>query len=280
MNATADLLSLAIVGYLFLYIFNYTRFYISQKSGYETLFLSIVSGCINIAFSQIVSYFGESKIAKRFIFQYSQSDMASRLESELGFIRFDDMAVAAVIAVALNICLRRWRLPILKRMGGDNLIAVRLQEKGEPVEIYTDMNRKYVGFVISAPAINSNRSGDVELLALSEIWINNNTGKEEGTDYFSLAESMVNEDKKRMDKIKAKVENEVREEFEKLERTVSSSDIEENYKKKALDRLRKEKREKETKRIDDEKRISIKRGLPRIIVPLAGIVTVKLAAWQ
>lgn len=134
MNATADLLSLAIVGYLFLYIFNYTRFYISQKSGYETLFLSIVSGCIN--------------------------------------------------------------------------------------------------------------------------------------------------DKKGMDKIKAKVENEVREEFEKLERTISSSDIEENYKKKALDRLRKEKREKETKRIDDEKRISIKRGLPRIIVPLAGIVTVKLAAWQ
>ena len=265
MSAMADLLALAIVGYLFLYIFKYTRIGISQKSGYQVLFLSSIVGVLIVIFSQTV---GKHIIAKWDI------------KLCMGVIRLYDMAIAAALAItfrvivwAVDICIsikrttikRTWDkiirklkkikgnfrdldFHILKWQGDDNLVKIFLHEI-ELVEIYTRMNSKYVGIVNSAPAINSNRSGDVDLLTRFEVRIDAGTGKETTTDYFSPA-------------FKQKKEKIFMQKLWEMSKTKKSVPDKENI----------EKIEKES---DEQAAKEATRELPQIIVPLAEIVAVK-----
>lgn len=258
MDVTADLFGLAIAGYLFLYFFNYTRLYISQRSNYETLFLSIISGY----FLQIIV-----KILGLISFMELES-IRTAFDPEK-VIRLDLMAVAILLVITLNICLRPWHLSIKKWIDKDNLIVVRLQEKlvrlqdlqekpkpGPLVEIYTSSNSKYTGFVLNAPPMNRSRSGDVELLAVYRGWIDGNTGNETtSADYFSLAYS---EEQKRAEK-----------EFtEKLLKAAEGRNPLQEF-----DQIRKEYKQRMEQ--TDDKVIS---ELPQIVVPLVEIVAVKNAA--
>lgn len=197
MSAMADLLALAIVGYLFLYAFKYTRVGISQKSGYQVLFLSSIVGVLIVIFSQTV---GKHIIAKWDI------------KLCLGVIRLDDMAIATALATTFSVIAwavdsalnklnkRDLSFRIFKWQGKDNLIKITLYEvwsEIETVEIYTRMNSKYVGIVKSVPPMNSSLSGDVALLAVFETRVDASTGKETTIDYFS---PVFNEKKKKIQK--------------------------------------------------------------------------------
>ena len=219
MNATKELFGLAVVGYLFLYTCSYTRFFISQRSNYETLFLSIISGSLNVFFGQIVflqPFIEESLESIRTAiteFVILSKIFNSIFNSESDIIRLDYMAIAMLFAIILDICLWPFRFLIIKRMYKGDLIVVRLQEKlfrlqKKPksellVEIYTSSNSKYTGFVLNAPPMNRSRSGDVELLARSRGWVDGNTGNETtSADYYSLADSIVRKDGAQMKQIR------------------------------------------------------------------------------
>lgn len=260
MNATEELFDLAIAGYLFLYLFNYTRFYISQRSNYETLFLSITLGCFII---EPISESIRTAIPESVIFN-----------PESGIIRLGHMVIAMLLAIIFDICLLPWHFSIKKWIDKDNLIVVRLQEnciaphfrknqnssKDIPVvEIYTSSNSKYTGIVQTAPPMNRSRSGDVELLAFSQGWVDGNTGNETtSADYFSLAYSEVQEAQKEIEK-----------EFkEKLQEAMEGKNPSQKF-----DQITKE-YEQQIEQIKDK----VISELPQIVVPLVEIVAVKNAA--
>ena len=260
MNATEDLFGLAVVGYLLLYFFNYTRFYISQRSNYETLFLSIVSGCGIVILGQIMSL--QYCIAEKLESIRTAIPEPVIFNPESGIIRLDHMVIAVLLAIILDTCLLPWHFSIKKWMDKHNLIVVRLQEnciaanlrkkKDIPiVEIYTSSNSKYTGFVLNAPPMNRSRTGDLELLAFYQEWVDGNTGNETtSADYVSLAYS---EEQK-------KAKEELTEKLLKLQ----------EFDQQEIDRIDKEYKQR-MKQIDD----NVIWKLPQIVVPLAEIVAVK-----
>lgn len=200
MGSASGLLVLAAIGYFWLNLVTYSRYYISNLSGYHVLFLSLLCGSAHFVAAHLVLY-----MIRADNLGYSLDSYFDSLTSELSAggkpeTILVSVAIAGSIAFLIFLLLRRWHSGIISWMTNRKgyLIEGVLSESlgNTPIKIYSRNDRVYVGYAVSMPAIpmGGGRLPEVNLIMISSGFVNREDGSEKIVDdYESFLGARVRE---------------------------------------------------------------------------------------
>lgn len=194
MGGASGLLILAAIGYFWLHIVTYVRYYISQLSGYHVLFLSLLSGLAHFLAAHLTLYLIHADNLGYSLDRYFDS-----LNSEWsGGGKPETILLSLLIAVGLACLIRVSLYPNHLRIIGwmtnkkgyliEGVLSKSLIRK-TPIKIYSRNDKVYVGYAVSMPSIpmGGGRLPEINLIMISSGFVNKEDGIEKTVnDYESF----------------------------------------------------------------------------------------------
>lgn len=205
MGGASGLFILAAVGYFWLHIVTYVRYYISQLSGYHVLFLSLLSGLAHFLVAHLTLYLLHADNLG-----YSLNRYFDSLNSEWSVGgKPETILLSLLIAVGIACLIRVAFYPNHLRIIGwmtnrkgyliEGVLSKSLISK-TPIKIYSRNDRVYVGYAVSMPAIpmGGGRLPEVNLIMISSGFVNREDGTEKiVNDYESFSGEEVQDTARR-----------------------------------------------------------------------------------
>lgn len=191
MGGASGLLVLAAIGYFWLNLITYFRYYISKLSGYHVLFLSLLFGSAHFGAAHLLLYMMQIDSLG-----YSFDRYLDSLKSEWPVggepkTILLSAIIAAFLACLMRIVLLPWHLNIIrwmtKRKG--HLIEEFLSESlvnHTPIKIYSRDERFYVAYAVNIPAapMGGERLSEIRVLLASSGFVNREDGVEKTLDDY------------------------------------------------------------------------------------------------
>lgn len=206
MGGASGLLVLAAIGYFWLNLVTYFRYYISKLSGYHVLFLSLLFGSAHFMAAHLVLY-----IIQFDSLDYSFDKYLDSLKSEWPTggepaTILSSVIIAGFLACLIRVLLLPWHLRIIRWMTKRKgyLIEDALSESlinHIPIKIYSRNEKFYVAYAVNTPEapIGVERLSEIKLLLVSSGFVSKEDGTEKIVeDYLGTFNENIFENIKKM----------------------------------------------------------------------------------
>lgn len=186
MGGASGLLVLAAIGYFWLNLITYFRYYISKLSGYHVLFLSLLFGSAHYWADHLLLYMMQIDSLGYSFDRYLaslQSEWPVGAEPKTILL---SVMIAAFLAALMRVLLLPWHLKIIRWMTKRKgyLIEEFLSESlinRTPIKIYSRDERFYVAYAVNTPTarMGGEKLSEIRVLLASSGFVNRENGVEE-----------------------------------------------------------------------------------------------------